>query len=75
MEKALAADGRRMHRAKDQAIFEKDEVLTQAGRPFTVYTPYRNAWLKLLEDFYVRAYPALDRAWRNADTKLASSHL
>lgn len=54
---ALAADGRRFHRAKDQAIFEKDEVLTQAGRPFTVYTPYRNAWLKLLEEFYVRAYP------------------
>ena len=26
--------GRRFHRAKDQVIFEKDEVLTQAGRPF-----------------------------------------
>ena len=57
VEQALVADGRRMHRAKDQAIFEKDEVLTQAGRPFTVFTPYRNAWMKLLEPFYVEAYP------------------
>ena len=27
-------------------IFERDEVLTGAGRPFTVFTPYKNAWLK-----------------------------
>ena len=53
---ALAARGRRFHRAKDQALFEKEEVLTQAGRPFTVFTPYRNAWLKLMEPFYVEAY-------------------
>ena len=57
VEAALAQEGRRFHRAKDQAIFEKDEVLTQAGRPFTVFTPYRNAWLELLDEFYVRAYP------------------
>ena len=54
---ALASDGRRMHLAKDQAIFEKDEVLTQAGKPYTVFTPYRNAWLAKLEPFYLKAYP------------------
>ena len=57
VEKALAADGRRFHRAKDQAIFEKDELLTQAGRPFTVFTPYLRSWLGKLDDFYVEAYP------------------
>jgi deoxyribodipyrimidine photo-lyase len=57
VERALAADGRRMHRAKDQAIFEKDEVVTQAGRPFTVFTPYRNAWMAKLTPFYLEAYP------------------
>ncbi len=38
---------------KDQSVFEHPEVLTAAGRPFGVYTPYRNAWLKRLteEDF------------------------
>ena len=33
---------------KDQAIFEKDEVLTQQGTPYTVYTPYRRRWEELL---------------------------
>lgn len=42
---------------KDQVIFEKDEVLTQAGRPFTVFTPYKNAWLKKLDGFFLKAYP------------------
>jgi deoxyribodipyrimidine photo-lyase len=32
--------------SKDQAVFEKHEVLTQAGKPFSVFTPYKNAWLK-----------------------------
>ena len=36
---------------KDQVIFDGDEVLTQAGRPYTVFTPYRKAWLgRLCED-------------------------
>jgi deoxyribodipyrimidine photo-lyase len=55
--RALVADGRRFHLAKDQAVFEKDEVLTKSGRAFTVFTPYRDAWMALLDDFYVDAYP------------------
>ena len=31
---------------KDQVIFEKNEVLTLADTPFSVFTPYKNAWLK-----------------------------
>ncbi|GAB4128639.1 MAG: deoxyribodipyrimidine photo-lyase [Sideroxydans sp.] len=45
------------HDYKDQVIFECDEVLNGAGKPFAVFTPYKNAWLKKLEDFYLRAYP------------------
>jgi deoxyribodipyrimidine photo-lyase len=41
---ALAARGRSFLSFKDQVIFERDEILTQAGRPFAVFTPYRNAW-------------------------------
>jgi len=33
---------------KDQAIFDGDEVLTGAGKPYTVFTPYSRAWLKRL---------------------------
>lgn len=44
----LAQDGIAFRDYKDQVIFEKDEVLTQAGTPFSVFTPYKNAWLKRL---------------------------
>jgi deoxyribodipyrimidine photo-lyase len=63
---ALAAEGRKLHLAKDQAVFEKDEVLTQAGRPYTVFTPYRNAWLKRLEPFYVEPFDVAKHASRLA---------
>lgn len=33
---------------KDQAVFAKGELLTRAGRPYTVFTPYKKAWLKLV---------------------------
>ena len=44
----LRADGIAFHAGKDQTIFDGDEVLTQAGKPFSVFTPYKNAWLKRL---------------------------
>jgi deoxyribodipyrimidine photo-lyase len=45
---ALADRGVAFRTCKDQVIFERAEVMTQTGRPFTVFTPYRNAWLKAL---------------------------
>jgi deoxyribodipyrimidine photo-lyase len=45
------------HRCKDQVIFEQSEILTGSGKPYGVFTPYKNAWLKKLDDFYLRAYP------------------
>jgi len=46
---------------KDQVIFEKEEVLSLSNTPFSVFTPYKNAWLKKFyaqsDDFYSRAYP------------------
>ena len=45
---ALAAQGRRWIDAKDQLIFEKSEVLAQSGQSFSVFTPYKNAWLRRL---------------------------
>ena len=44
--KALAADARPFFTFKDQVVFEKREVLSQSGTPFSVFTPYKNAWLK-----------------------------
>jgi deoxyribodipyrimidine photo-lyase len=53
----LARDGRAFHSFKDHVVFERQEVLTLAGKPYSVYTPYKNAWLKKIDDFYLRPYP------------------
>ena len=42
----LEADGRSLFTFKDQVIFEKSDVLTLAAQTFSVFTPYKNAWLK-----------------------------
>ncbi|GGY08225.1 cryptochrome/photolyase family protein [Paludibacterium paludis] len=44
----LKQAGIAFHALKDQVIFAKDEILTAAGRPYTVFTPYKNAWLARL---------------------------
>ncbi|MDS4012777.1 MAG: deoxyribodipyrimidine photo-lyase [Candidatus Accumulibacter sp.] len=35
---------------KDQVMFDGDEILNRAGRPYTVFTPYRRAWLARLTE-------------------------
>ena len=42
---------------KDQVIFEKVEVLTMTGKPYSIFTPYKNRWLNTVNDFYLKAYP------------------
>ena len=42
---------------KDHVIFEKNEVLTLAGKPYGVFTPYKNMWLKTVNDFFLKPYP------------------
>jgi deoxyribodipyrimidine photo-lyase len=58
---ALTKSGRTLLGFKDQVIFEQNEILSRAGKAFSVFTPYKNAWLKnlqLMDDgFYLKAYP------------------
>ena len=53
----LAAQGVAFHSFKDHVVFERNEVLTLAGKPYTVFTPYKNAWLKKVDSFYLQPYP------------------
>ncbi|MEO8936311.1 MAG: deoxyribodipyrimidine photo-lyase [Burkholderiaceae bacterium] len=53
---ALERDGRTLRDFKDQTLFERDEILTQSGTPFSVFTPYKRAWLKAVTPFHVSAY-------------------
>ncbi len=59
---ALADIGVALHSSKDHVIFERGEVLTLGGNPYSVFTPYKNAWLKKADDFYLRAYPVAHHA-------------
>jgi len=54
---ALAATGVAWHTSKDHVVFERNELLTGAGKPYAVFTPYKNAWLKKIDPFFLKAYP------------------
>ncbi|MCV2366735.1 cryptochrome/photolyase family protein [Roseateles oligotrophus] len=57
---------------KDHVIFERSEVLTAVGKPYSVFTPYKNAWLRKLEPFYLLAYPVAPYADALATSPLAT---
>jgi deoxyribodipyrimidine photo-lyase len=59
---ALADAGIVLHTSKDHVVFERSEVMTLGGGAFSVFTPYKNAWLKKLEPFYLKAYPVARHA-------------
>lgn len=37
-----------LHRFKDQVIFEEQEIVKSDNSPYTIFTPYKNQWLKRL---------------------------
>lgn len=45
------------HTYKDQVIFEKNEVLKDDGKPYTIFTPYSKKWKAKLNDFYSSSFP------------------
>ncbi|MBK7873631.1 MAG: deoxyribodipyrimidine photo-lyase [Saprospiraceae bacterium] len=69
----LATQNIPFHTYKDQVIFEKDEILKDDGKPYTVFTPYSRKWRAKLnekritttndqgqsitESFYLESYP------------------
>lgn len=53
----LNTNGIAFYTFKDQTIFEKNEVLSGAGTPYTVFTPYSRKWKETLNEFYLKSYP------------------
>ena len=47
---------------KDQVIFDRAEVMTQGGTPFSVFTPYKNAWLNKLDAADLHSWPVEEYA-------------
>ncbi len=44
--KILNKLGLQFFQFKDQVIFEQDEILKSNDEPYTIFTPYKNQWLK-----------------------------
>ena len=53
----LQTKGVSLHTYKDQVIFEKNEVIKDDGKPYTIFTPYSNKWKAKLAAFHIKAYP------------------
>ncbi|WP_417251180.1 cryptochrome/photolyase family protein [Castellaniella sp.] len=52
---SLKHDGREFFLLKDQVIFEINEILNGQGKPYQVFTAYKNAWLKALRPSHIAA--------------------
>lgn len=50
VESLLKDHGVSLLRFKDQVIFEPGEIIKSDARPYTVFTPYKNRWLKALNE-------------------------
>lgn len=57
IEKMLNEKRAKFHTYKDQVILEKDEVLKDDGKPYTIFTPYSRKWKSILTEFHLKAYP------------------
>lgn len=42
---------------KDHVIFEKNEILKDDGKPYTVFTPYSKKWKNTANEFFLKRYP------------------
>ncbi|CAG0981779.1 partial Deoxyribodipyrimidine photo-lyase, partial [Rhodocyclaceae bacterium] len=68
----LRAAGIGFSAVKDTVVFARSELLTQTGRPFTVFTPYKNAWLKLVSEAELAPRLARDDLQRLAKPPMAT---
>ncbi len=62
VQESLRPAGIAWHSCKDHVVFERSELLTGSGKPYSVFTPYKNAWLKKVEPFFLKAYPVQPHA-------------
>jgi len=57
---ALQAQGVRVTSYKDLVLHEADEVISKGGKPYNVYTPFRNVWETLPKPAVLPMPSALD---------------
>ena len=59
---------------KDHVIFEKDEVIKDDGKPYTVFTPYSKKWKAVLNNFHLKSYPT-EKYFKNFYLQVAQTIL
>jgi len=64
---ALAHAGIAMHTIKDHVVFECRELLTRTGTPYTVFTPYKKAWLALADETRLQSHDVMPHLAALAD--------
>jgi deoxyribodipyrimidine photo-lyase len=57
IEELLKAKGISFQTYKDQVMLEKNEVLKDDGKPYTIFTPYSRKWKAVLTAFHLKSYP------------------
>ena len=71
----LASKGIEFKTFKDQVIFEKNEVVKDDGKPYTVFTPYSKKWKALLAIKGIQSFditPKQNRFLQLSPTKIPS---
>jgi deoxyribodipyrimidine photo-lyase len=71
----LHSKGIACHSYKDQVLFEKDEVVKDDGKPYTVFTPYSRKWKAKFQDAVPQAYPVepfLDQLYKQSSLPVPS---
>lgn len=54
----LASAGVKCLSFKDHVIFHRNDILNEAGKPYSVFTPYSKKWKTLLSGEHLQAYPS-----------------
>lgn len=54
----LKEQGVSFHSFKDQVLLEKQEVVKDDGKPYTVFTPYSRRWKATLQKEHLQSYPS-----------------
>ncbi len=65
----LQEKGAMLQTFKDQVIFEKEEVIKDDGKPYTIFTPYSRKWKATLINFPFEEYKTakyFDNFYRNS---------
>lgn len=66
IEKILNDSGVKLNRYKDQVIFEEDEVVKSDGKPYTVFTHYKNKFIDKLSYIDIRSFNSnIENYYRN----------